>query len=343
MDIFTEVKGRAGRITLNRPKALNALSYEMCLEIERALDVWREDDAVDVVVIDAAGDKAFCAGGDIQEMYDTGTAGDYDYGRTFWADEYRMNAKIAEYPKPTVAFMQGFVMGGGVGVAGHCSHRVVCETSQIAMPEVGIGLVPDVGGTLLLARAPGHLGEYLGITATRMGPGDAQHAGFADYFIPREFWLDLISQLEQHGDVTILKQTAETPPEAPLAAEQGRIDRCFKSGLDGIVTALETDGSDFAEAALKAIRRNSPLAMAVALVNIGRARDADDIRAALGYEYEYTFRSMEHGDFLEGIRAAIVDKDRNPQWKYALGDVPVSVVEEMTSSLGPKALNLQGG
>ncbi|MBV7379251.1 enoyl-CoA hydratase/isomerase family protein [Maritimibacter dapengensis] len=339
-DIFIETKGRAGRITLNRPKALNALTYAMCLEIEKALDAWRDDTSVEVVVIDAAGDKAFCAGGDIQEMYDTGITGDYSYGRTFWSDEYRMNAKIAEYPKPIIAFMQGFVMGGGVGVAGHCSHRVVCETSQIAMPEVGIGLVPDVGGTLLLSRAPGGMGEYLALTAARMGPGDALHAGFADTFVPREYWLDLISQLEQNGDVTKIAEVAETPPDAPLADKQERIDRLFEHGLDGIVSALEDDGSDFADVALKAIRRNSPLAMAVALVNIGRAREVDEIRAVLGFEYEYTYRSMEHGDFLEGIRAAIVDKDRNPQWKYALGDVPISVVEEMTANLGPNALAL---
>ncbi len=340
MDIIIERRGRAGRITLNRPKALNALSYDMCGKIEQALDAWREDDDVDLVLFDAAGDKAFCAGGDIQEMYDTGIAGNFDYGRAFWADEYRMNAKIAGYPKPTVAFMQGFVMGGGVGVAGHCAHRVVCETSQVAMPEVGIGLVPDVGGTLILSRAPGALGEYLALTASRMGPGDALHAGFADHYVPREFWLDLISQLEQTGDITILDRVKDSPPEAPLADAQARIDRCFASGLDGIIAALEADASPFALDALAAIGRNSPLSMAVALVNIGRAREVDEIRAVLGFEYEYTFRAMEHGDFLEGIRAMIVDKDRSPNWKYPLGQVPVEVVKTMTAPLGADALKL---
>jgi enoyl-CoA hydratase len=137
-------------------------------------------------VIDAAGDKAFCAGGDIAEMYATGTAGDFDYGRRFWADEYRMNAKLFNFPKPVVTFLQGFTMGGGVGVGCHGSHRIVGDSSQIAMPECGIGLVPDVGGSLILARAPGRLGEYLGTTAARMGPGDAIHAGFADYYIPED-------------------------------------------------------------------------------------------------------------------------------------------------------------
>ena len=183
-DILIRKIGRAGRITLNRPDALNALTYAMIHDIEAALDAWRDDDEVALVVIDAAGEKAFSAGGDIAEMYRTGTAGDFAYGRTFWADEYRVNAKIAEYPKPYVAFMQGFTMGGGVGVSCHGSHRVVGESSRIAMPECGIGLIPDVGGSFLLARAPGRLGEYLGTTGTRMGPGDAIFAGFADLFIP---------------------------------------------------------------------------------------------------------------------------------------------------------------
>jgi enoyl-CoA hydratase/carnithine racemase len=340
LDIFCEIRGRAGRITLNRPQALNALSYEMCLAIEKALDDWREDEAVQIVVIDAAGDKAFCAGGDIQEMYDTGTSGNYDYGRQFWADEYRMNAKIAEYPNPIVAFLQGFVMGGGVGVGGHASHRIVCETSQVAMPETGIGLVPDVGGTLLLARAPGMIGEYLGLTAARMDAGDAIHAGFADHYVPREYWLDLVVELEETGDVGVIEKVASPPPASKLAEHQPVIDACFAGGLSGIVGALEADGSDIAQSALKSIRRNSPLAMAVTLVNIGRARAADDIRAVLGCEYEYTYRSMEHGDFLEGIRAAIVDKDRNPQWKYSLDTLPDAAVEQMTAPLGVDALKL---
>ena len=153
-DINIRLTGHAGRITLTRPKALNAMTYEMCLAIERALDDWRDDPAVALVVIDAEGDRAFCSGGDIAELYETGTKGDYAYGRRFWADEYRLNAKIFDYPKPVVSFLQGFVMGGGVGIGCHGSHRIVGETSQIAMPECGIGLVPDVGGSLMLALAP---------------------------------------------------------------------------------------------------------------------------------------------------------------------------------------------
>ena len=164
-DISIRIDGRAGRITLNRPKALNALTYEMCMAIDAALIDWAGSDAIDLLILDANGDKAFCAGGDITEMYATGTAGDFDYGRKFWRDEYRMNARLFNFPKPVVSFLQGFTMGGGVGVGCHGSHRIVGESSKIAMPECGIGLIPDVGGSLILARAPGRLGEYVGMTA----------------------------------------------------------------------------------------------------------------------------------------------------------------------------------
>ena len=221
-DINIRVAGHAGRITLTRPKALNALTYDMCLAIDAALKDWAGNDNVRLVVIDAEGEKAFCAGGDIAEMYYTGTKGNYDYGRKFWRDEYRMNARISEYPKPVVGFLQGFTMGGGVGVGCHGSHRVVGESSQISMPEAGIGLVPDVGGSLLLALAPGRLGEYLGITAARMNAGDAVFAGFADHFIPEDQWPALIAALEETGDAAQLEARVHT-----MASElaDGAIDR----------------------------------------------------------------------------------------------------------------------
>ena len=161
-DVIIRTQGRAGRITLNRPAALNALTYEMCLQIEAALDSFEANGNIDLIVLDGAGARAFCAGGDIAQMYRTGTAGDFDYGRRFWADEYRLNAKLATCPKPVVSFLHGFTMGGGVGVGCHGSHRIVGESSRIAMPECGIGLVPDVGGSLLLARAAGADGGISG-------------------------------------------------------------------------------------------------------------------------------------------------------------------------------------
>jgi enoyl-CoA hydratase/carnithine racemase len=332
---------KAGRITLTRPQALNALSYQMCLDISAALERWRDDPEVALVLIDATGDRAFCAGGDIQEMYDTGTRGDYTYGRTFWADEYRMNDAIAEYPKPVVALLQGFTMGGGVGLGCHAATRVVCETSQIAMPEVAIGLVPDVGGTHLLARAPGHIGEYLGATAARMGPGDAIFAGFGDLYIPREFWLDLTVKLEQTGDLSVLQAMAEPAPAGPIAAAQAGIDAAFSGTPAEIATALAADDSEIAQGALAAIRRASPLAVACGLANIRAVRTQGTIRDALRAEYRFTFRASEKSDFLEGIRAAIIDKDKAPRWQHArLEDVTDDEVAAMLAPLGADELQL---
>ncbi|MEN0079602.1 MAG: enoyl-CoA hydratase/isomerase family protein [Pseudomonadota bacterium] len=340
-DIDIRIEGRAGRITLNRPEALNALTYEMCLAIDAALKDWAEDSAIDLLLIDGTGERAFCAGGDIQEMYATGSAGDYSYGKRFWADEYRMNARLFDFPKPVVTLLHGFTMGGGVGVGCHGSHRVVCEDSQIAMPECGIGLVPDVGGSLILARAPGRLGEYLGATSARMGPGDAIHAGFADYYIPRAAWPDLISELCSSGDWEAVDRAALPAPESPLAALQSDIDTTFDGDtiLD-IVNMLKPRGDAFAETALAKIASNSPLAVACAIEVVHRARlKENDIRHALGQEYRFTARSMEHGDFIEGIRAAIIDKDKSPNWRHERAErVPSVDVARMLLPLGAEAL-----
>lgn len=335
-DIHIRVEGRAGRITLDRPAALNAMTYQMCLAIEAALDAWAGDEAVDLVMIDAVGDRAFCAGGDIQEMYDTGMAGDFAYGRKFWADEYRMNAKMFGFPKPVVTFLLGYTMGGGVGVGCHGSHRIVCESSQIAMPECGIGLVPDVGGTLLLSRAPGRLGEYLGVTAARMAPGDAIYAEFADFYVPKVAWDALKTELLT-GDWEAVDRAAVAAPESALAAEQAVIDRLFGGEtLRDVLVDIAHTPSAVADRAVKLMGRNSPLAMACAIELVHRARMRDDMEHALRNEYRFTARSMEHGDFLEGIRAAIIDKDRQPVWKHgAAGDVTLAEVARMLQPLGP--------
>ena len=344
-DVDIRQYGRAGRITLTRAGALNALSYRMCREIDAALVRWAADPEVAVVLIDAAGTRAFCAGGGIQEMYETGTRGDYAYGRRFWADEYRMNARIASYPKPVVALMQGYTMGGGVGLGCHASHRVVCETSQIAMPEVAIGLVPDVGGSALLARAPGHLGEYLGATAARMGPGDALLAGFADAYVPQEFWLDLETRLEQTGDAGIVAELAEAPPPGAMAALQGEIDAIFSRPVGEIDTALAASGSAFATGARAALAKASPLAVACGLANIRAVRaGGGEIRDALTREYRFTWRASELGDFLEGIRAKVIDKDGAPRWKHgSLAEVSQDTVDRMLAPLGADELRLEDG
>lgn len=337
-DILIRKAGRAGHITLNRPAALNALTYEMCLAIDAALKNWAGDDAVALVIIDAAGPRAFSAGGDIAEMYATGTRGDYAYGRRFWADEYRMNARIAEYAKPVVSFLHGFTMGGGVGVGCHGSHRIVGETAQIAMPECGIGLVPDVGGSYLLARAPGRLGEYLGLTGARMGPGDAIHAGFADLYLPEADWEATRAALTAGGDAGVI--AAKAAPDSPLAALAPRIDGLFAGETAGdILRALRHDGSDFAKDAMAALSRASPLSAACAVEMVHRLRGGSSMRRALEMEYRFTARAMAQADFLEGIRAAIIDKDRAPRWRHASVEaVPAADVARMLMPLGADTL-----
>ena len=341
-DISIRIEGHAGRITLQRPQALNALTYDMVLEIERALDAWRADASVDLVLLDAEGEKAFCSGGDIADMYASGLRRDYEYGRKFWRDEYRLNAKIFEYPKPVVSFLQGFTMGGGVGVGCHGSHRIVGESSKIAMPECGIGLVPDVGGSLMLALAPGRLGEYLGATSFRMGPGDAIYAGFADHFIPEADWDAAKAALCEDGAADdTLAPFIQPRPEAGLEAQLDEINRHFAGEtLGDIIRSLRTEETEFTKATLKAINRNAPLAMACAIQIVHRLRGADSIRQALNMEFRYTYRAVEQGDFIEGIRAAIIDRDKSPNWVHAdPAEVPPLAVVDMLKPLGNAALN----
>ncbi|MDP5305536.1 enoyl-CoA hydratase/isomerase family protein [Paracoccus spongiarum] len=330
-DLNIRVAGRAGRITFTRPQALNALNHQMALDLRAALEGWRDDPQVALVIIDAEGDRAFCAGGDIAAVYRAGRDGDHQVGRDFFRDEYRMNATIADYPKPVVAFMQGFVMGGGVGVGGHAGHRVVGDSTRIAMPESGIGLIPDVGGTWLLSRAPGRIGEYLALTAGRMGPGDAIHAGFADSYLPEAEWPALIGLLEQTGDATRI--IGVTPPDAPLA----RRDLSAFGGADlaEIRAALEAQDD---EDSLAALRRNSPLSMAAGLAMVRAARGDARMQDSLRREYRFTARATEQGDFLEGVRAQIIDKDRDPKWT---ADASEAHLRAMLAPLGDDELTLE--
>lgn len=331
-DVLLRRAGRAGRITLNRPQALNALTHAMTLEIAAALDAWRDDDAVALVVIDAAGDRAFCAGGDLTEIFEAGRREDFDLPRRFWADEYRLNAKIARYPKPYVALTQGHVLGGGVGLAAHGSHRIVGDGVRIAMPECAIGLVPDVGGTHLLARAPGRLGEFLGLSGHRMGPGEAIHAGFADTYIPEADWPALVARLEETGDAGEIARIARPAPASTLAPRQAEIDEAFSApDLATLIARLEV--SDWGAGVAKGLSRQSPLSMACALALVRAARSEPGVEAALIREYRFTARSLADGDLLEGIRAQVVDKDRRPLWRDAIDGVTEAQAAAMLAPL----------
>ncbi|OJY27286.1 MAG: enoyl-CoA hydratase [Rhodobacterales bacterium 65-51] len=339
-DIFLHKVGRAGRVTLTRQKALNALSYEMCKALDAALVAWADDPEVALVVIDAEGDRAFCAGGDIAELYAEGTAGNVAYGQEFWRDEYRMNARIGAYPKPVVTLVQGFCMGGGVGVACHASHRIAGESAQIAMPECAIGLVPDVGGSALLRHGPGRLGCYLGATGTRMGPADAIYAGFADHFVPEADWPALIAALERSGEIAVLPPFLKAPEPGTLPGQQADIDRHFASAdLAVIEASLAAKDCAFARDTLKALHRGAPLAVATTLAMQHRLPADVALPVALEMEYRVTHRAQEMTDFLEGIRAMVIDKDRKPRWRHGSGaEVTAAEVDALLAPLGAETL-----
>ena len=340
-DIHIHKVGPAGRITLTRPEALNALTHDMCMEIGEALDSWRSDTSVRIVIIDAEGSRSFCAGGDIAELYATGKVGDFEYGRKFWADEYRVNARIKNYPKPFVAIMDGIVMGGGVGISAHGSHRIATENTLFAMPECGIGLVPDVGGNWILSRAPGYAGEYLGSTGTRLKAADCLIAGFADAYVPEANLAELIEALEDTADLSFIDTFEDEPEPGTLETSLAQINRVFATGNAAeIVARLEAGGGEWEQEAAKLMRRNCPLSVACSIEIVRRSRNLVTIEEILALEYRFTYRSMSNGDFIEGIRAQIIDKDRNPNWNIAtLEELDNSDISAMLESLGGHELS----
>jgi enoyl-CoA hydratase len=345
-DVAIRVEGRVGRITLDRPQALNALNRPMMEAIDGALVRWAADDAVLMVVIDAAGARAFCAGGDIAELYRRTQEGDLVFARSFWRDEYRMNARIRSYTKPYVALMDGITMGGGVGLSAHGRHRIVTERSMVAMPECAIGLIPDVGGTFLLGHAPGRLGEYLGLTGARMGAADAILAGFADIHVPSARVPDLLAALVDEADVRLIETFATTPPAGELAAQRDSIDRLFAhESVQAIASAVEHEAaSPFRDSVRQAVARACPLSLQATLRMVRAARGMARLEDALAMEYRYTWRSLDEGEFLEGIRAAVIDKDRAPRWaRPGLGDVTDADVDAMLAGLGEDELTFRGG
>lgn len=336
-DVVVRRQGRAGRITLNRPKALNALAYPMVAPIYDALLAWTSDPAVELVILDGAGDRGLCAGGDVISLYRSREAEGSALARWFWADEYKLNALIGRYPKPFIALQDGIVMGGGIGLSGHASHRIVTERSMLAMPETTIGLIPDVGGTWLLAHAPGQLGPYLGLMGYRMNAGDAIYAGFSDTCVDSGRLPELIRILADTDEpVSVaIAGFASPPPPAPLADNRAIIDRTFgEATVEGIMAALAASEGEFAAATLAEFAPRSPLSMKVTLAAIREAGTLASLEQALEMEYRLTVRLFEHGEFPEGVRALLIDKDRKPKWRPPrLQDIGPEVVAEMFAPL----------
>ena len=315
-------KGRSATLVLNRPKALNALTHTMVRRIDEALTAWQNDPAVETVILTGAGERGLCAGGDIRSIYeDTRTGG--SASAAFWRDEYRLNARIARYPKPYVAVMDGIVMGGGVGVSAHGSVRIVTERSRIAMPETGIGFVPDVGGTYLLALAPGELGTHLALTGARIGAGDALLCGLADHFVRSDDLPRLLDDLATEPLREALGRYVQPPPPGELAGQRAWIDTCYGADtVEEIVARLRGHGSAAAGATADTLLAKSPTAVKVTLAALRRARTPGPLERVLVQEYRTSCTALTSHDLTEGIRAQVIDKDRSPRWSPAtLADV----------------------
>jgi enoyl-CoA hydratase len=338
-DVLIRREGRAGRITMNRPAALNALTLGMVRQIWAALRTWADDSGVQLIVLDGAGGKALCAGGDVRSLYDSRTQGSA-LPRAFWSEEYPLNALIGRYPKPYVALQDGIVMGGGIGLSGHARHRIVTERSRLAMPETGIGLIPDVGGTWLLAHAPGEAGVYLGLTGEAMGAADAIHAGFADVLVPSASLPQLVERLVDAkggpaGDV--IASLAQKPGPATLAERGAEIDRIFGyASVEAILEALSATPGEWAQKTAAALAQKSPKSLKLTLAAIRNARGLGSLEAALNIEYRLCVRLFEDGEFNEGVRALLVDKDRKPRWSPPrLAEVSPELVAAYLAPLPP--------
>jgi enoyl-CoA hydratase len=345
-DLIVRREGFAGIIRLNRPKALNAMTFEMSLGIDAALDAFEADPDVAVVLLEGAGERGLCAGGDIRGLYESSKAGG-DLGQKFWRQEYIMNARIAAFPKPYVAYMDGLVMGGGVGLSAHGRHRIVTERTKLAMPEVGLGFFPDVGGTWLLSRSPGELGAYFGLTGHTLNGPDAIHARFADAVVSTGTWPDLREQLTRIRPGTqsalvesLIEGFATDETVGPVAALQAKIDGWFAhDSMHDIMAALGRDGSELALATLKTLNEKSPRGMVVTLKLLRLARGATSLQECLVREYRAALQVFRSDDFREGVRAAIIDKDRSPKWSPArIEDVTPEMLAPYLAEIGADEL-----
>ena len=316
-EVLTEVDGSVGLITLNRPKAINSLNQQMVDALTAVLTGWADDDAVRAVVLCGAGDRGLCAGGDVVSIYHSARKDGVE-ARRFWRDEYLLNAQIAGFPKPYVAVMDGIVMGGGVGVSAHANTRVVTDTSKIAMPEVGIGFIPDVGGVYLLSRAPGGLGLHAALTGAPFSGADAIAMGFADHYLPHGEVEAFRQAIVADGVANALAKYAVEPPTSEIAAQRNWIDSCFAGDtVEDIVAALRGHDAGPANDAANLIATRSPIALSVTLEAVRRAANLQTLKDVLVQDYRVSSASLRSHDLVEGIRAQLIDKDRNPKWSPA--------------------------
>lgn len=317
-DVILEKRGRLGVITLNKPRALNALSLAMIEAIEPQLHVWAADDAIAAVVIQGAGDRAFCAGGDIRDLYDKRGG---DYGAIYYAAEYTQNVTIFNYPKPYIALMDGVVMGGGVGVSIHGSHRVVTERTLFAMPETGIGLFPDIGASWFLPRCPGEIGMYLGLTGYRMRAADCLYAGIGDVYIPSENLdavIEALANMPSGADAisAVLSQFSADPGPNKLAEHHAAIDRCFSAGsVEEILGRLAAEDSEWARETTEIMATKSPTSLKVSFRQLRIGPSIKRFEDVMAMEFRIGDRCYHGHDLFEGIRAVVIDKDGAPNWQ----------------------------
>ncbi|MBA3067142.1 MAG: enoyl-CoA hydratase/isomerase family protein [Hyphomonas sp.] len=347
-DVLIRQQGGAGRITLTRPAALHALNTPMCAAILAAVQAWAHDPAIRFLWIDhQQGTRGFCAGGDIRMLADSG-AGDGAEAREFFRTEYRMNAALEAFPKPILAIIDGVTMGGGVGLSVHGSHRIATERTVFAMPETGIGLFPDVGGGWFLPRLRGELGTWLALTGTRLKGADVAAAGIATHFLPSELVPALARQLEDADFDAgaaqllneILRRLTHPVPAGSFEAHRPVIDRCFAfDAAEDIVAALDADGSDWARTESATLRARSPETVKVALRQLRLGRAAASFEDNMRMEFRIGWRKVQSRDFLEGVRAVLIDKDNAPVWSPArLEDVTEADVARYFAPLGPDEL-----
>lgn len=340
-EVLFEKRGALGLISLNRPKALNALTHEMCVSMIAQLATWAKDDSTKVVAVRGTGDRAFCAGGDIRALYESGKAGT-PYALDFYRDEYVLDAAIKHYPKPYVALIHGIDMGGGVGVSVNGRYRIAGETMVFAMPETGIGLFPDVGGSYFLPRCPGQLGMYLGLTGARLKTADSLYAGIATHFVQTAKWDGLLSALASgtHAEAAIMA-AQDTVPDTFLSEHRAAIDRIFAgNSVEEILAALDAEHEDWADDAAKTIRTKSPTSLKLTFRQLreGAKLEFDD---CMRMEFRMVNRIVAGSDFYEGVRATIIEKDGAPKWQPSdLAQVSDADIAAYFAPLGQKELKL---